>query len=82
MGFCQHEAGGKEVRAFSNQALTDGTGLRVVRIISIEEGKVRGRINQRPSCLGTTASPHTSLRGIYASARYLCLFSETSPLPE
>src|SRR5918911_3577332 len=82
MGFCQHEAGGKEVSAFSDQALTDGTCLRVVRIISIEEGKVRGRINKRPPCLGSLARTHTSLRGRYASARYVCLFAETSPLPE
>src|SRR5205823_4896854 len=38
--------------------------------------------NQRPSCLGTTARTHPSLRGREASARYVCLFSETSPLPE
>src|SRR5918911_1663368 len=77
MGFCQHEAGGKEVSAFSDQAPTDGTCLRVVRIISIEEGKVRGSINKCASCLRSSAHPHTCLRGRYASARYVCLFSES-----
>src|SRR5919202_2317877 len=82
MGFCQHEAGGKEVSAFSDQALTDGACLRVVLIISVQEGKVRGGINKGAPSLGSSARPHTSLRGRYASARYVCLFAEISPLPE
>ena len=61
MGFCQHEAGRKEAPAFSDQAGTDGTGLLMVGVISVEEGKVRGRINKRPSCLGGSARAHTSL---------------------
>ena len=61
MGFCKNETCDKEVSAFSNQALTDGTGLCMVGVISVEEGKVRGSVNKRTSCLGSTARSHTSL---------------------
>jgi hypothetical protein len=33
----------------------------MVRVIMVEESKVRGRINKRASCLGSTASPHACL---------------------
>src|SRR5215471_3071977 len=82
MGFCQHEAGGKETPVLSNQAVSNTACRMMVGIISVQEGKVRGCIDKRPSCLGGAASPHTCLRGRYASARYLCLFAEISPLPE
>jgi hypothetical protein len=61
MGFRKYEAGGKEVSAFSNQAVTDSTCLRMVGVISIKEGKVCGSINKCASCLGSTASPHVCL---------------------
>ena len=61
MGFCKNETCDKEVSAFSNQALTDGTGLCMVGVISVEEGKVRGSINKGASCLRSSARPHTCL---------------------
>jgi len=61
MGFCKHKAGGKEAPAFSNQAVTDGTCLRMVGVISVEEGKVRGSINTCASCLRSLARTHTCL---------------------
>jgi hypothetical protein len=61
MRFRKHEAGGVEAPAFSDQAVTDGTCLSMVGIIMVQQGKVRGGINKRASCLGSMASPHACL---------------------
>jgi hypothetical protein len=61
MGFGKDEAGGKEAPAFSDQAATDTQGLRMVGVILVKQGKVRGRINKGVSCLGSTTSPHACL---------------------
>ena len=62
MGFRKDETGGEEAPAFSDQAVTDGPCLSMVGIIMVQQGKVRGRIHKRASCLGSTASPHACLR--------------------
>ena len=61
MGFRKDEVSREEAPAFSDQAVADGQGLRMVGIILVEQGKVGGGINKGVPCCGGTSRPHACL---------------------